>query len=106
MKLHIKAFLLSTFILPGLGQLYKGERAKGAILIVLVNLFLLTALFLVLQGLGPLIASSYLSSPPETARMAEQLQVQSPAARYLLGGFIALWIYGSVDAAVSAPKKS
>lgn len=106
MGFNIKAFLLSAFVLPGLGQLYKGDRLKGIILILLVNLFLLIALFLVLRGIGPLIASSYLSTPPETARLVEQIQAQSPAARWLLGAFVALWAYAGFDAAVSRPKSS
>lgn len=106
MSFHIKAFLLSAFVLPGLGQLYKGDRLKGIVLIILVNIFLLTSLFLVLQGIGPLIASSYLSTPPETARLVEQLQGQSPAARWLLGAFVAVWIYAAVDAALSTAHSS
>ena len=106
MKLNIKALLLSAFVLPGLGQLYKGERLKGAILIILVNLFLLMALFLVLRGLGPLIASTYLPAPGDTAKLIDQLQANNPAARWLLGAFTVLWAYGSVDAAASRTSTS
>ena len=106
MKFNIKALLLSAFVLPGLGQLYKGERLKGAILIILVNLFLLMALFLVLQGLGPLIASSYLPTSVDTAKLVEQLQTKNPVARWLLGAFTLLWAYGSVDAAISRTPSS
>ncbi len=52
MKKNIKALLLSALILPGLGQLYKGDKVKGGIMIALVNIFLLAALFLVMQGMG------------------------------------------------------
>lgn len=106
MGFNIKAFLLSAFVLPGLGQLYKGDRLKGIILILLVNLFLLMALFLVLRGISPLIASSYLSAPPETARLVEQIQAHSPAARWLLGAFIGLWAYAGIDAALSRTTSS
>jgi Na+-driven multidrug efflux pump len=36
----LTAFLLSALVFPGLGQLYKQDRQKGVILILLANLFL------------------------------------------------------------------
>jgi len=56
MNINFKALLLSAFIIPGLGQLYKGDKIKGAVIICLVNVFLLAALFMVLQGAGQMIA--------------------------------------------------
>ncbi len=40
MSFTIKAFLLSALVFPGLGQLYKQDRRKGVILILLANLML------------------------------------------------------------------
>lgn len=99
MKVNFKAALLSAFVLPGLGQLYKGNRLKGSILVVLVNIFLLLALFLVLQGIGPLIVAAKLSGTVDPARIAGQLQLRTPFAKWLLAAFSGLWLYAVIDAA-------
>lgn len=103
MKVYFKAALLSALVLPGLGQLSKGNRLKGALLVVLVNVFLLLALFVVLQGVGPLIAAAKLSGNIDPARIAAQLQLRSPFAKWLLAAFFGLWLYGVIDAAVGKP---
>lgn len=98
MKINIKALLLSALILPGLGQLYKGEKMKGAIIICLVNLFLLAALFMVLQGAGQLIAGQA-GGAADPAVIIATLKEKSPVARWLLAAFFGIWIFGVVDAA-------
>jgi hypothetical protein len=103
MQLHLKAALLSAFVLPGLGQIVKGDRVKGGILIALVNGFLLAALFMVLRGLGPLLLSVRVKGPEAAAVAITQLQQQYPGARWLLAGFVLLWAYGVIDAALAAP---
>lgn len=40
MRPVLKAFLLSALVFPGLGQLYKQDRGKGIILVLLANLLL------------------------------------------------------------------
>ena len=40
MPLAVKAFLLSALVFPGLGQLYKHDRRKGIMLVLLANLLL------------------------------------------------------------------
>ena len=50
------ALLLSALVLPGLGQLYLGRKGAGIAIIMVLNLLLLLALFVVLKGLGPVIA--------------------------------------------------
>ena len=50
MNKKLTALLLSALVLPGLGQLYLGRKMVGGIIIVLVNLILLLALFVVLRG--------------------------------------------------------
>ena len=57
MKKKLTALLLSALVLPGLGQLYLGRKIAGGIILVLVNLVLLLALFVLLRGLSPVIAS-------------------------------------------------
>ena len=98
MHVNLKALLLSAFVVPGLGQLYKGEKIKGAIIICLVNIFLLAALFMVLQGAGQLIASKAVDAS-DTSTMLQLLKSKSPAARWLLAAFFGIWIFGVVDAA-------
>ncbi len=104
MKRNIKAALLSAFVLPGLGQLYKGEKLKGGIMIALVNVFLLAALFLVLQGMGELLVTAKISGMAGAERVIEGLKVKSPAVRVLLAAFFVLWSYGVVDALLRKEK--
>jgi TM2 domain-containing membrane protein YozV len=100
MKIHFRAALLSAFVLPGLGQLYKGDRIKGVIIIILVNIFLLLAVYLVLRQVGPLVVAARMPGFTEASKIAERLQAGTPAVRYLLAGFGGLWLYSLVDAAV------
>lgn len=98
MHLNLKALLLSALVVPGLGQLYKGEKIKGAIIICLVNIFLLAALFMVLQGAGHLLAVNA-SMRTDPATIIAELKEKSPTARWLLAAFCGIWIYGAADAA-------
>jgi len=98
MKIHFKAAVLSTFVLPGLGQIYKGARVKGGIVIGLVNIFLLAALFLVMKGMGVLIVTARLSGIEAAARAIDGLKEKVPAVRLVLATFFVLWVYSAVDA--------
>ena len=98
MRINVKAALLSAFVLPGLGHLYKGKKVKGIVLICLANIFLLAALYLVLQTVGHLMAEGIGGKIDPTAAL-EDLKSRSPAARWLLTVFFGLWIYGIIDAA-------
>ena len=99
MKQKVIAVLLSALVLPGLGQLYQGKRLKGAVLIALVNLFLLGALFLVLRSLGPFLLAAKTSGVGAAAEMLEQVRAENPGVRWLLVAFLGLWGYGVIDAA-------
>jgi hypothetical protein len=101
MRLHVKAALLSAFVLPGLGQIYKGDRRKGFLLVILVNFFLLAALWLVLQGVGHLVLATGSSSGIDATRVLQQLQQHSPMARVLLASFFSVWLFAVVDAALA-----
>lgn len=100
MKLNVKAALLSAFVLPGLGQVVRGERAKGGILIALANIFLLAALVLVLKGMGPVLLEAKLAGGIDPNAVSRKLAAGAPAARVLLACFAALWCYAVVDALV------
>lgn len=98
MKKNIKAALLSAFVLPGLGQLYQGARVKGVVMVALVNIFLMAALYMVLQGMGELLVTASLSGMAAAERVVEGLRGRGPAVRIILAAFSALWLYGVVDA--------
>lgn len=98
MRIHVKAGLLSAFVLPGLGQMYKGARVKGGIMIGLVNVFLLAALYLVMKGMGELLVTSRLSGMDAAERVIDGFRGKGPAVKLLSAAFCVLWIYGIVDA--------
>jgi TM2 domain-containing membrane protein YozV len=101
----LKPFLLSAFLLPGLGQLYKGDRIKGVILLLLVNIFLLSAVFIILKSLGPVLLAARTAGVTETANVLHSLGERSPGARWLLYGFSAVWLYSAIDALLAPDKK-
>jgi len=101
MKIHVKEALLSAFVFPGLGQLYKGNRLKGLIIIGSVNILLAILFYLVLRQLAPLIFSAQKSGSFDTTNIIERLHTGSPVIRYLLSAFCGLWLYSWIDAAVA-----
>ncbi len=105
MRLNIKALLLSAFVLPGIGQLYKGEKLKGAVFLVLVNIFLLAALFIVMKKMGSFLVTARVSGPQEAVKLLESITGSSPEIGWLLTGFILLWGMAVVDAAKPAKRK-
>jgi TM2 domain-containing membrane protein YozV len=105
MKINAKAALLSALIFPGLGQLYKGDRIKGVILIVFANIFILAALYFVLRYVAPLILSAQMSGVYDTNKIIEHLNSGGPAVRLLLAAFCGLWFYSWIDALVGKTRK-
>jgi len=101
MKIHVKEALLSAFVFPGLGQLYKGNRLKGLIIIGSVNILLAILFYLILRQLAPLIISAQESGSFDTTKIIERLHTGSPVIRYLLSAFCGLWLYSWIDAAVA-----
>lgn len=94
----VVALLLSAFVLPGLGQLYLGRKVKGIAIILIVNLLMLLALFVLLKGLGPVIAAKLASgtiiSPNE---VLAGLHGVSGFGRALLGAFVLVWGFSVID---------
>lgn len=105
MKIHIKAALLSALVFPGLGQLYKGDRVKGVIIIVCVNILLLILFCLLLQQLLPLILSAQKSGVTDMTKILERLHPSGPAVRLVLAAFGGLWFYGWIDAAIGKKRQ-
>ena len=99
MNKKIKCVLLSALVLPGLGQLVNGRRLKGGIMIVLDNLFILAALFIALRSAGKLMLAGKVG-PLDTQQVLAAVQTDAPYARWVLGGFMLLWVYGIIDAAL------
>ena len=97
MKNRIKCVALSAFVLPGLGQLCHGRRLKGGLMILIDNVFILAALFVALRSAGKLMAGRV--GALNTEQVLAGIQADAPYARWMLGGFMLLWVYGVVDAA-------
>lgn len=97
--------LLSAFVLPGIGQLYKGEKVKGAIFLVLVNIFLLASLFIVMKKMGSFLVTARISGPQEALNLLDTITKSSPEIGWLLSGFTLLWGVAVVDAAKPARQK-
>lgn len=99
MKRKMTALLLSGLVLPGLGQLYLGRKAVGGILVVIVNLILLLALFVLLRGLSPVIASQIAGgaisiSPSEVLK---SLEGASGFGKVVLVAFFLVWAFSLAD---------
>jgi hypothetical protein len=103
MRLAIRAFLLSAFVFPGLGQLYKQDRKKGILLLVSANLLLA---LLLLVGVM-VLSQEYMTSVYPAALNTENLrvllrQIISRPLFYLPAAiFLAIWGYAAMDAALA-----
>ncbi len=91
------ALLLNALVLPGLGQLYLGRKVKGIAIIMLVNLLLLLALFVVLKGLSPVIAAKALSGTVDTGQVTAALHGVSGFGKALLAAFALVWAFALAD---------
>jgi TM2 domain-containing membrane protein YozV len=99
MNKKLTALLLSALVLPGLGQLYLGRKVVGGILLVLVNIVLLLALFVLLRGLSPVIASQIAGgaitiTPSEVLKT---LEGETGFGKTVLGAFFLVWAFSVVD---------
>jgi hypothetical protein len=103
MRFAVKAFLLSAFVFPGLGQLYKQDRKKGVLLLVSANLLLA---LLLLAGVM-VLSQEYMTSVYPAALNGENLrvllkQIISRPLFYLPAAiFLAIWGFAAVDAALT-----
>lgn len=99
MNRKMTALLLSALVLPGLGQLYLGRKIAGGILIVLVNVILLLALFVLLRGLSPVIAAQIaggaISITPSEVMKA--LDGATGFGKAVLAAFFLVWTFSVVD---------
>lgn len=98
MKKNVTAALLSGLVLPGVGQLYRGRRMKGGILLLLVTILLLAFVMVMASTVREFMEAARLHGEPDEALLAGILSRRAPAALLLAGGFFCTWIYGIVDA--------
>lgn len=92
-----KAILLNALVLPGLGQLYLGKKAKGIALIMIINLLLLMGLFVGLKAASPLIAARVASVNVSAAEVASALDSVAGFGRGILLFFLLVWGYALID---------
>jgi hypothetical protein len=108
MRPSLKAFLLSAFIFPGLGQLYKQDRRKGIILLFAANLLLA---LVVLAGVM-VLSEIYMTSVYPEALNTDNLRplMRQVAARPLFyipaALLLAVWGFSAADALVAAIPSS
>ena len=97
MKRKTKAILMNILILPGLGQIYLGRRVIGLALIMVVNLLLLLALFMLLKGASPLIAAKVTSGGISTTEIVTALDSVAGFGKGLLASLVAVWVFALAD---------
>lgn len=96
---RFKSIALSAFVLPGLGQLYRGRKVKGGAIIMLDNLFILGGLFIALRSAGKVLAAKA-GGGMGAENLLAAIQTDAPYARWVLAGFVILWAYSVIDAAL------
>lgn len=106
MKKKVTAVLLSAFVLPGLGQFYLGRKLLGGILLVLVNVIILLALFVVLRGLSPVIASQISGGVVNIAPtdVASAIEKTSAFGKGVLAAFFLVWAFSVADVLRARPQ--
>ena len=99
MNKKLTALLLSGLVLPGLGQLYLGRKMVGGIIIVLVNLVLLLALFVLLRGLSPVIAAQIAGGAVSITpfEVMKAVEGASGFGKAVLAAFFLVWAFSIVD---------
>lgn len=99
MNKKVTALLLSAVVLPGLGQLYLGRKLAGGILILLLNILLILALFVVLKGLSPVIAAQ-IAGGSITITPSEVMKALDGVAGFgkiVLIAFCVVWLFSVID---------
>lgn len=99
-KQLLKAALLNAFVLPGLGQLLLGHKVKGFVCIMLINMLLLAALFVVLKTISPIVAAQIAAGnqiDSTVSAVTEAIEQGSNLGKLLLGSIVFVWVYALVD---------
>jgi len=99
MKRKMTALLLSSLVLPGLGQLYLGRKTAAAIIIVLINVILLFTIIVLMKALSPIIASKIATGSVgiSLSDVTKALEGVSGSGKGLTGAFFLVWAYSVLD---------
>ena len=92
-----KAILMNAFLLPGLGQLLLGRKVTGIIILLIVNLLMLLALFVVLKGAAPLIAAKVASGHVKYEDILGAVQSVESLGKGVLTVFVIVWGFAMFD---------
>lgn len=98
MRKNVTAALLSGLILPGIGQIYRGRKLKGAVMVLLVTILLLVFFIFLASVMQECMQAARLHGNMDEALLAGILRRRLPVALWLGGGFFCIWLYGVVDA--------
>jgi hypothetical protein len=99
--MRFKAFLLSAFVFPGLGQLYNQDRNKGVAIVLLANLLVALVLLMGVMLFSQEYTAVYYPRPL-TGAMLRTIMGDVLARPLFLLPFcllVALWAFAAVDAA-------
>ncbi|MBL8023831.1 MAG: hypothetical protein JNK54_06065 [Elusimicrobia bacterium] len=103
MKEIIFPVLLSAFVIPGAGQIYNKEKAKGVALMVLFFLVIMGFMMTVTVALAAFLPLDGVVSPEQVRGFVEQIVEERTAFVntfwYLT---LAIWGYGILDAYLGA----
>lgn len=105
MQTKFKAALLSAFIFPGLGQIYKGCKARGFVIIFAVNILLLVIFALLLREIYQLMISGRFSTTADPVAMARAVIGEAPGLNPLFWTLLCVWVYGIADALFAGAGK-
>jgi hypothetical protein len=104
----LKAFLLSAFVFPGLGQLYKHDQRKGILLILLGNLLLGTTLLVGVILFSQEYLAVYYPKPLTGDIIRSVLAAMCTSPMFVIPGglLVALWTYAALDAGFRGPQRT
>lgn len=92
-----RAILMNAFLLPGMGQLFLGRKVTGIIIILIVNLLMLLALFVLLKGASPLIAAKVTAGQVGFDEVHAAIMGVSGYGKALLVAFGVVWGFAMYD---------
>jgi Na+-driven multidrug efflux pump len=106
MRQGIKAFLLSAFVFPGLGQLYNQDRRKGVALVLGTNLLMGVVLLVGLALFSQEYSAVFYPLPLTWERVKMLLldTLSHPLFWIPFGLLMAVWGYAMVDAVQGARR--